>query len=139
MNLSIGKLAKETGTKVPTIRYYEQIGLLEAPLRTAGNQRQFAETAVARLKFIRHSRALGFTLEDIRTLISLSEHPEHPCADADRIAAKHLADVKDRIATLERLRQELERMVESGGHGTMENCRVIEVLADHDLCETSHD
>ena len=138
MTLSIGGLARKTGTKVPTIRYYEQIGLLNAPLRSAGNQRRFPETAVARLKFIRHARALGFALDDIRALILLSDHPRHPCEDADAIAERHLADVKERIATLERLRGELERMVACHGDGTLSNCRVIEVLADHRLCQSEH-
>lgn len=134
MSLSIGELARRTGSKVQTIRYYEEIGLLPPPGRTAGNQRRYDRATADRLAFIRHGRALGFSLDEIRDLLRLTDHPELSCEAADAIARKRLADVERRIARLESLRTELSRMVEQCRGGTVAGCRVIEVLADHELC-----
>ena len=84
--LTIGKLGEAAGVKVPTIRYYEQIGLLPEAERSAGNQRLYGRKAMERLAFIRHARDLGFTLEAIRDLLSLSDRPDQSCAAADAIA-----------------------------------------------------
>lgn len=132
--LTIGKLAAATGVKVPTIRYYEQIGLLPAAERSEGNQRLYGRATRERLSFIRHARDLGFPLDAIRELLSLADDPDRPCAEADIIAARQLAAVRERIARLEALRTELERMVAQCAHGTISDCRVIEVLGNHDLC-----
>lgn len=131
---SIGYLARQSGCKVPTIRYYEQIGLMPVPNRTAGNQRVYGPAHLDRLSFIRHSRELGFTLDDIRELLRLSDHPEKPCHEVDRIAMRHLHRVRDRIARLQRLEQELEHMSEHPNGHTVRACRVIEVLSDHSHC-----
>lgn len=130
MDFSIGELARRTDVKVPTIRYYEQIGLLPPPPRTEGQQRRYGKAAVKRLSFIRHSRELGFDVEAIRTLLSLQDDPEQSCASADRIAKTHLAEVEKRIASLTALRLELQRMVEECACGRVAECRVIETLAD---------
>lgn len=132
--MTIGQLAKDTDTKVQTIRYYEQIGLLPEPTRTAGNQRRYGQTQRQRLAFIRHARALGFPLDDIRGLLGLADEPDRPCSEADEIAQHHLAEVNKRIERLSSLKTELERMVDQCAGGKVENCRVIEVLADHSLC-----
>lgn len=132
--LGIGKLSAATGVKVPTIRYYEQIGLLQQPVRSAGNQRIYDGKALERLIFIRHARDLGFPLEAIRELLSLSDRPDMPCAAADEIARRQLVSVQGRIARLRLLQDELERMVSQCAHGTVSDCKVIEVLGDHGLC-----
>src|SRR3546814_18979342 len=98
--LTIGKLGEAAGVKVPTIRYYEQIGLLPEPERSAGNQRLYGAKALDRLAFIRHARDLGFPLEAIRDLISLSDRPDPSCAAAAIIATEPLATVKARLARL---------------------------------------
>jgi DNA-binding transcriptional MerR regulator len=136
--LPIGTLAKTAGVKVPTIRYYEQIGLMNAAPRTDSNRRTYGASDVRRLKFIRHARDLGFEIDEIRQLLALAGDPDRPCADADAIARRHLADIEDRIARLTALRGEIARMVDCGGHGSIGECRVIEVLADHDLCDHPH-
>ena len=136
--LTIGKLSKATGVKVPTIRYYEQMGLISAPERSEGNQRRYERRDLERLAFIRHGRDLGLSIEAIRDLLELSGHPEKPCGDADRIAAEHLAGVKEKIAKLKRLEQELERIVSCDGKHTVGDCYVIRALADHGLCEGEH-
>jgi DNA-binding transcriptional MerR regulator len=137
--LSIGSLSKRTGVKVPTIRYYEQMGLLKAAERSEGNQRRYERSDLERLAFIRHARDLGLDIPAIRELIRLSEHSQQPCADADRIAAEHLAAVREKIARLGKLEQELDRIVShcDGGHSIGE-CYVIRALSDHGLCESEH-
>lgn len=136
--LSIGKLGQAAGVKVPTIRYYEQIGLLPSPGRSGGNQRLYSATMLHRLAFIRHARELGFPLESIRDLLSLSDRPDQPCAAADMIARSQLAATRARLARLKALEAELERMVGQCAHGTISDCRVIEVLGDHAHCATDH-
>jgi len=132
--LGIGQLSAETGTKVPTIRYYEDIGLLPEPERTAGNQRRYGQQQVDRLRFIRHCRDMGFPLADVRALLDLSDDPERSCASADTIARHQLQEVERRLASLASLRQELCRMIDQCAGGTVADCRVIESLADHAHC-----
>jgi DNA-binding transcriptional MerR regulator len=128
--VSIGEAAARSNVKVPTIRYYEQIGLLPIPSRTDGNRRFYAEDDLRRLAFIKHSRELGFEVDTIRTLLSLQDRPDQPCAAADAIAKSHLIEVEQRIARLQRLQKELQRMVKTCASGTVGDCRVIETLAD---------
>jgi DNA-binding transcriptional MerR regulator len=131
MNFSIGELSRRTEVKVPTIRYYEQIGLLPPPPRTEGRQRRYGKDAIARLAFIKHSRELGFDLEAIRTLLSLQDSPDRSCAAADRIAKVRLVEVERRIVALNALRAELRRMIDECACGRVAECRVIETLADN--------
>jgi DNA-binding transcriptional MerR regulator len=135
---SIGELSGLTGVKVPTIRYYEEIGLIASPPRSEGGQRRYDGTARGQLGMIAHAREMGFSIEAIRSLLDLAAHPEKPCRDADRIAAERLADVEERIERLTRLRDELHRMLEGHKSGTAENCRILEVLGDHGLCSDDH-
>ncbi|WP_043827908.1 MerR family transcriptional regulator [Cereibacter sphaeroides] len=136
--LTIGKLAEAAGVKVPTIRYYEQIGLLPPPERSAGNQRLYGHRAEERLAFIRHARDLGFPLEAIRDLLSLSDRPDQSCEAADAIARAQLSAVRARIGRLRALEAELERMIGQCAHSTIADCRVIEVLGDHAHCVHEH-
>lgn len=137
--LTIGVLAKKTGTKVQTVRYYEQIGLIQDPGRTEGGQRRYGVADLNRLSFIRHARQLGFTLKAIRELLDLSDHPDRPCQEADAIARRQLKQVERRLARLEALRVELRRMVRECSGGRTADCRVLEVLQDHSECLTDHD
>jgi DNA-binding transcriptional MerR regulator len=136
--VTIGHLAREAGIKVQTIRYYEQIGLLPAAPRSDGNQRLYDEPARYRLAFVRHARELGFPLQAIRDLLSLSDHPEQSCEAADAIAREQLGAVEARLARLTALQAELQRMVAHCARGTIADCRVIEVLSDHSLCAHNH-
>jgi len=136
--LTIGKLAQATDVKVPTIRFYEQIGLLPAPDRTHSDRRIYGDTSVRRLAFIKHARQLGFSVEAIRTLLDLADHPHRACDQANALAAEQLTSVEAKIAQLEALRTELRRMVDAACHGQAGDCRVIETLADHSLCESGH-
>lgn len=132
--ISIGEAARISGVKAPTIRYYEQIGLLPVPPRTEGNRRYYEPEDLRRLAFIRHARELGFEVTAIRTLLTLQDDPSQPCATADAIASARLAEVEQRIASLQALKSELAMMVEECRHGRLAECRVIEVLADHGQC-----
>lgn len=127
---SIGDAARISGIKIPTIRYYEQIGLLSGVARSDGNRRFYGAEDLRRLAFIRHARELGFPMDEIRTLLKLQDDPDQPCATADAIATARLQDVERRIARLERLRGELRKMVEQCAAGRVGECRVIETLAD---------
>ena len=136
--LTIGKLGQAAGVKVPTIRYYEQVGLLPEAHRSAGNQRLYGRKSMDRLTFIRHARELGFPLDAIRDLLSLSDRPDQSCAAADAIAKAQLAAVEARIARLTALKGELERMVAQCAGGSIADCKVIEVLGDHAQCHGDH-
>ena len=137
--LTIGSLAKKTGTKVQTIRYYEQIGLLPEPGRTEGGQRRYSDGELDRLAFVRHARQLGFPLDAIRELLDLSDHPDRPCEEADAIARRQLRQVEQRMKRLEALRTELKRMVHECSGGRTADCRVLDVLRNHSECLTEHD
>ena len=136
--LTIGTLARKTGTKVQTIRYYEQIGLLPEPGRTEGGQRRYGDDDLDRLAFIRHARQLGFTLEAIRELLDLSDNPYRSCADVDVIAHRQLKEVEARIARLDALREELQRMLRECSRDTVSDCRVLEVLRGHGACLSNY-
>jgi DNA-binding transcriptional MerR regulator len=110
--LTIGDLAKATGTKVETVRYYERVGLLPAPIRTAtGNYRAYTAEQLGRLSFIRRSRDLGFTLEQIRALLDLADRKEQSCEAVDAIAREHLAEVTRKLADLGALQRELKALI----------------------------
>lgn len=129
VTLTIGQLGEATATKVETIRYYEKIGLLPAPDRTAGNYRSYAGEHLSRLGFIRRARELGFSIADVRELLDLAAHAERPCSDVDRIAARHLATTERKIEALERLRRELRATLASCAGGPVAECRVLHSLS----------
>ena len=129
-NLRIGDLSRETGIKVVTIRYFEQAGLLPAPARSQSGQRLYGDETVARLRFVRRARDLGFSQDQIRGLIELSQRRGADCTGVDRIAGAHLAEVETRIADLQALAGELRTILTScHGGGDIGECRVIEALS----------
>ena len=136
---TIGILSRECGVKVTTIRYYESIGLIREPDRTASGQRIYDDAAVERLNFIRHARDLGFPIEAIRELIDLQESPGTDCASVDRIARSQLADVRRRLNQLEALEAELKNMITKCRGGLIDDCKVLRTLSNHDECLDVHD
>lgn len=124
MPLTIGKLSKATAVNVETIRYYERIGLLATPSRTESGYRTFSEQDAARLRFIKRGRELGFSLDEIRTMV---DQPEHACTDVDRLVQTHLVEVRQRIADLQRLEAELQRLA-GCSESSVRECRIIETL-----------
>jgi len=127
--LTIGLLAEQTGTKVETIRFYEKCGLLPEPSRTAGNYRSYEPAHLNRLSFIRRARDLGFSLDQVRALLDLSDDRGRSCEAIDAIAKEHLAEVDRKIADLRALRRELGNMIDQCRCGTVAECRIIEALS----------
>lgn len=136
--LSIGDLSRHTGCTAQTIRHYERIGVMPPPRRTAGNQRRYTARHRDRLSFIRHARELGFSLEQIRELLTLTDYPDQSCAEIDRIARVNLAAIESRLRRLELLRGELRRMASACRGGRIADCRVIRVLSLHEQCQSGH-
>lgn len=135
---SIGFLSKQTGVKVPTIRYYESIGLLAEPSRNAGNQRRYSSDHLEQLTFIKHARQLGLGIESIRELISLRTSDSISCDEVDLIAKEHLNTVRQRIAALQSLELELLRISACESTAGIKECNILRSIADHDLCGHEH-
>lgn len=136
--LTIGELARRSGVKVPTIRYYEQSGLLEKAERSEGNQRRYGRADLERLTFIRHTRELGFSLDAIRQLLALDDASDADSHAAEAIASAQLVQTRERIARLQLLERELTRIAAACEGGDQLHCRVIGALADHDTCASDH-
>lgn len=135
---SIGKIATRTGVKVPTIRYYEEIGLLAEPGRNSGNQRRYEQSDLERLSFIKHARDLGLGISAIHDLLRLHNHPDQSCAEAHAIADTHLDDVRSKLKKLRKLEKELKRITSHGHNDNSKDCTIIQTLADHRLCAGEH-
>jgi len=136
--LSIGQMSRRTGVKVPTIRFYEQKGLLPEPERTAGNQRRYGPATLNRLSFIRHARDLGLPLEDVAALISLEGATGTALNRAHDIAQSQQVRLRERIKKLQRLEGELGRIATAcdGKHDHV--CAVLHAFGDHGTCEGEH-
>ncbi len=131
--LSIGFVARQTGCTVPTIRYYEEIGLLPSVARSETGHRHYGEAAVRRLTFIRRCRDFGFSIEQVRELVSLADQPDRPCVEARDIASAQLAKVRDKLAELQSLEASLSSFVVSCNAacagGAAVDCTILEDLA----------
>lgn len=127
---TIGKLAKLTNCKIPTIRYYEKIAILPQAGRSEGNQRRYNDTHLQRLNFVLHCRALGFNLDEIRQLIHLQTCSDHDPHEAHDIAQKHLKDVRIKIRKLQSLADELQSIVDSCTADSTRQCNVLSVLSE---------
>ena len=126
--LAIGTLSKHTGTNVETIRYYERVRLLPAPSRSAGGYRLYGTEHLKRLSFIRRARALGFSLEEVRTLLKLADERKRPCAEVRVVAEAHLDDVRAKISDLKAMEHVLRETVARCSKGTGSHCPVIDAL-----------
>ena len=130
LTLSIGALAAETGCEVQTIRYYEQIGILPKPARTEGGHRLYTQEQAQRLRFIRRSRDLGFSLDEVKELLRLADNREGDCGAVDRIATQRLKDVRKKISQLAALERELARMARGCRQGKIATCRIVQALSN---------
>lgn len=126
--ISIGQLGRATGTAVETVRYYEKIGLLAPASRTAGNYRSYGRPEVDRLSFIRRARNLGFSLDQVRTLLGLADDCDRPCGEVDQLTRTQLEQVERKIRDLEALRLELSGLIRQCQQGTNAECRILEAL-----------
>tara|TARA_R110002095_G_scaffold92558_1_gene80905 strand:- start:289 stop:732 length:444 start_codon:yes stop_codon:yes gene_type:complete len=131
----IGELAKRAGCKVQTTRYYEQIGVMPTAARANNNRRMYRNSHLKRLMFIRHSRALGFTLDEIRELLALSDQPDHTCAEVDKIAKNNLENIQKKIRVLSIMEKEMKRMIFQCHGEKVSECLIITALADHAIAE----
>ena len=127
--MKIGDLARMTGTKIETICFYEAEELIPLPVRSAANYRIYEQRHLDRLSFIRRSRDLGFTLNQVRTLLRLADDRDAPCGDVDALTASHIADIDRKLAGLQVLRAELVRRLDSCANSTIADCRIIEALS----------
>lgn len=132
-NLSIGELSRLSGVNIETIRYYERIKMLPAPPRTASGRRVYGPAEKRALGFIRRSRELGFTLEEIRALLALGGPERASCADVHKIASAHLKNVRSKLADLVKLESVLAETVAQCSDGTSPDCPVLDIL-DADRC-----
>ncbi len=127
--LSIGQVARQTGIGVETVRFYERQGLVEEPVRRASGYRQFDETVVDRLRFIREAKELGFTLNEIKELLSLKLDPSSSCADVKGRAEAKIKDIEEKIRTLQRMKRALVRLTKAcSGDGPTSACPILESL-----------
>ncbi|WP_439888832.1 MerR family DNA-binding protein [Pseudomonas sp. MBLB4123] len=130
---TIGVLARESGVNLETIRFYERSGLLPEPARSASGYRHYQAIDVRRLRFIRRGRELGFGLEEIKALVELADHPQSPCADADRLVQEHLRAIEARIQDLQRMKGELAKLAGCDSRRA-EHCRLLEALDRRECC-----
>ncbi|WJY19681.1 helix-turn-helix domain-containing protein [Alteriqipengyuania flavescens] len=129
--MRIGELARATGTKAETIRYYEREGILLAADRTDSNYRDYSTDHLAALTFVRRARELGFSMAQVRELLALSDHDEKPCLDVDLLVQQQLAEVERKIADLSALRDELGQMLRSCQADKIGECQIIGSLGRH--------
>lgn len=130
--MKISEAAAASGCNLETIRYYERIGLLMKAARKANNYRVYTPAEVERLKFVTRGRELGFSLEEIRSLLALAEGSDMPCGDIDRLARKHLADIRNRILELKRMADELKRTISACAGGVRARCAILGDLRSSD-------
>ena len=127
-HVKISEAAAASGCHLETIRYYERVGLVAPPSRTGSGYRAYNQSDVDRLRFISRGRELGFSLEEIRSLLRLSDDPKLSCGDVDMLARAHLADVHQRIAELTRMAGELERVIAQCAGGERGTCTILGAL-----------
>ena len=130
MRMKISSAAAASGCHLETIRYYERIGLLTAPVRTASGYRVYSPADVERLRFVTRGRDLGFSLDEIRSLLRLAQDQGMVCDEVDQLARQHLKDIRKRIADLQRMAQELERTIGTCGGGQRGECTILDTLRE---------
>lgn len=128
--LTRGELAKRTECNIETIRYYEQVGLLPPPPRSEGGHRLYGRDLIKRLVFIRRSRDLGFTIEEIRKLLGLVDGQKYTCAEIEGLATEHVGDIRKKISDLRKLMRVLETMASRCSRGRVPECPIIDALFD---------
>jgi MerR family mercuric resistance operon transcriptional regulator len=132
MNMTIGALAAATGIKVTAIRFYERIGLLPKPARSAGRHRSYATSHLRQLRFIRRARGLKFSISDIKTLLALAEQKQNACGEIQPLAVDHLNRLRGERAVLVRLERTLSRAVKRCAGNTSDPCAVLRLLESAD-------
>jgi MerR family mercuric resistance operon transcriptional regulator len=128
--IQIGELSRRAGCNIETIRYYERIGMLPRPARTASRYRLYADPDIRRLRFVRRARELGFTLDEVRALLALSTDPgDDLCSEVRQLADRHLADIRAKIADLRAMESVLSDAVRRCDAGELPSCPLIDALS----------
>lgn len=131
--LKVGQVAKQAGVNLQTIHYYERLGLLPRPPRTGSNYRAYPADAVRRVQFIKRAQDLGFTLKDIKELLSLQAAPRTRCADVRKRAETKVEDIDQKVRTLQAMRKALSKLIgECSGNGPVTQCPILEALDSED-------
>ncbi len=125
---AIGEMSRRTGVNIETIRYYERIGLLPKPDRTAGGNRQYNHEQLKQLSFIKRARGLGFSIREIKGLLAMAVNTEFTCAEVHEITTEHLASVQEKIASLQRLEAVLQDMAAKCSKGDVPDCPIVDTL-----------
>lgn len=137
--LTIGRLAKQVGIGIETVRFYERQGLIDEPPRTDSNYRIYPEEEVKRLQFIKRAKDLGFTLKEIKELIELQHDPDASKADFKKRTKDKIENIKMRIRDLTRVQAALEHLTGScSGHGPLSGCPILEALTGDDHVHNNH-
>lgn len=126
--LTIGAVSRRTGVNIETIRYYERTGVLPRPPRSAGGYRLYSANDARRLAFVRRARELGFSLDEVRALLSLADRKIGSCGKAQRMGQAHLDEVRRKIADLRLMETVLARLVAECADGTLPECPLVETL-----------
>lgn len=133
--LSIGQLAQRAGVGVETVRFYEREGLLEEPSRKPSGYRQYDDAVIDRLRFIKRAKELGFTLKEVKELLSLRLEPTSRCADVKSKAEVKIADIESKIRTLQRMKKALVKVTkECSGIGTTSECPILDAIDPQESC-----
>lgn len=124
----IGAMSKHTGVNIETIRYYERIEIMPKPDRTAGGNRQYNHDQLKRLSFIKRSREIGFSIEEIRALLEMVDRRDFTCGEVHSMTINHLASVKEKILALRRLEDALKKMASECSRGDVPDCPILDTL-----------
>lgn len=128
---TIGKAARFAGVGVETIRFYERKGLIERPLRSGSSYRQYSTKSISRIRFIRRAKELGFTLREIRELLELRVAPASTCDDVRKQAVAKVADINQRIRTLQKMKKALTKLTAAcDGQAPVSECPILEALEE---------
>lgn len=128
--MKISEAAASSGCHLETIRYYERVGLMPKPRRTASGYREYRDEEVDRLRFITRSRDLGFSLDEIRSLLRLENERTLSCGEIDAIARAHLADIRTKLRELNRIARELDRTIAACAGGDRGRCSILATLRE---------
>jgi MerR family mercuric resistance operon transcriptional regulator len=133
-HLTIGKIARDAETGVETIRFYERQGLLAKPARTTSGYRSYSPEAIPRLRFIRHAKELGFSLREIKELLSLRVTAGKSCGDVRQRARQKITEIDHKIASLARMKRALEKLATAcSGKGPVSACPILDALETREI------
>lgn len=125
---AIGEMSRQTGVNIETIRYYERISLMPKPDRTEGGNRQYSHDQLKRLAFVKRSRELGFSIEEIRALLKLTDRSDFTCSEIHEMTIEHLSDVQTKLADLKRMEKVLKSMAAKCSQGDTPECPIVDAL-----------